>query len=85
MEAVSKLLEAAQGALSKTAISKEIKGKTEWVFIACQVLIDEKFVSVENGARNSLNLRLLKPYREADDGKAGLNSFEFEDENHETA
>ena len=85
MEAVSKLLEAAQGALSKTAISKEIKGKTEWVFIACQVLIDEKFVSVENGARNSMNLRLLKPYREADDGKAGLNSFEFEDENHETA
>jgi len=85
MEAVSKLLEAAQGALSKTAISKEIKGKTEWVFIACQVLIDEKFVSVENGSRNSLNLRLLKPYREADDGKAGLNSFEFEDENHETA
>ena len=85
MEAVSRLLEAAQGALSKTAISKEIKGKTEWVFIACQVLIDEKFVSVENGARNSLNLRLLKPYREADDGNAGLNSFEFQDENHETA
>ena len=85
MEAVSKLLEAANGALSKTAISKEIKGKTEWVFIACQVLIDEKFVSVENGSRNSLNLRLLKPYRETDDGKAGLNSFEFEDENHETA
>ena len=85
MEAVSKLLEAANGALSKTAISKEIKGKTEWVFTACQVLIDEKFVSVENGSRNSLNLRLLKPYREADDGKAGLNSFEFEDENHETA
>jgi hypothetical protein len=85
MEAVSKLLEAAQGALSKTAISKEIKGKTEWVFTACQVLIDEKFVSVENGARNSLNLRLLKPYRESDDSNAGLNSFEFEDENHETA
>jgi hypothetical protein len=82
MEAVSRLLEAAQGALSKTAISKEIKGKTEWVFIACQVLIDEKFVAVENGARNSLNLRLLKSYREADDNKAGLDSFDYEEANH---
>ena len=85
MEAVSKVLEAAQGALSKNAIEKDVKGKAEWVRVACQVLIDEKYVGVENGARNSLNLRLLKPYREADDGKAGLNSFEFEDENHETA
>ena len=82
MEAVSRLLEAAQGALSKTAISKEIKGKTEWVFIACQVLIDEKFVAVENGTRNSLNLRLLKSYREADDNKAGLDSFDYEEANH---
>ena len=84
MEAVSKVLEAATSPLSKNSVIKEIKGKTEWVLVACQVLIDEKFVGVENGARNSLNLRLLKPYREADDGNAGLNSFEFE-ENHETA
>ena len=70
--------------LSKNAVIKEIKGKTEWVLVACQILIDEKFVAVENGSRNALNLKLIKPYREAEDGNAGLNSFEFE-ENHETA
>ena len=85
MEAVSKVLEGANGALSKSAIAKDVKGKTEWVFTACQILIDEKFVAVENGSRNSLNLRLIKPYREAEDGNAGLNSFQFEDEDHETA
>ena len=84
MEAVSKLLEAAQGALSKNAIEKDVKGKAEWVRVACQVLIDEKYVGVENGARNSLNLRLLKLYREADDGNAGIDAFHFE-EDHETA
>ena len=84
MEAVSKVLEAAQGALSKNAIEKDVKGKAEWVRVACQVLIDEKYVGVENGARNSLNLRLLKLYREADDGNAGIDAFYFE-EDHETA
>ena len=84
MEAVSKVLEAAQGALSKNAIEKDVKGKAEWVRVACQVLIDEKYVGVENGARNSLNLRLLKLYREADDGNAGIDAFHFE-EDHETA
>ena len=84
MEAVSKVLEAAQGALSKNAIEKDVKGKAEWVRVACQVLIDEKYVGVENGARNSLNLRLLKLYRESDDGNAGIDAFHFE-EDHETA
>jgi hypothetical protein len=84
MEAVSKVLEGATSPLSKNSVIKEIKGKTEWVLVACQILIDEKFVAVENGARNSLNLKLIRPYREAEDGNAGLNSFEFE-ENHETA
>jgi hypothetical protein len=85
MEAVSKLLEAANGALSKTSIVGDVKGRKEWVLTACQMLIDEKFVAVENGARNSLNLRLIRAYREADDHSAGLNSFQFEDEDHETA
>ena len=85
MEAVSKLLEAADGALSKTSIVGDVKGRKEWVLTACQMLIDEKYVTVENGARNSLNLRLIRAYREAEDGNAGLNSFQFEDEDHETA
>jgi len=79
MEAVSKLLEAAQGALSKNAIEKDVKGKAEWVRVACQVLIDEKYVGIENGARNALNLKLLRPYREADDSSAGIGSFDWEE------
>ena len=79
MEAVSKVLEAAQGALSKNAIEKDVKGKAEWVRVACQVLIDEKYIGIENGARNSLNLKLLRPYREADDSSAGIGSFYWEE------
>jgi hypothetical protein len=47
-------------------------------------LIDEKFVAIENGSRNSLNLKLLKVYREAEDGQSGLKTFEME-ENHDIA
>lgn len=78
MEQVSKVLEAATMPLSKSAVIKEVKGKTEWVLVAIQLLIDEKFIVIENGARNSLNLRLLKAYKEADDHSAGLNSFQLD-------
>ena len=84
MESISKLLEASNSPLSKNAIEKEIKGKAEWVRVACQFLIDEKFVAIENGSRNSLNLKLLKVYREAEDGQSGLKTFEME-ENHDIA
>jgi hypothetical protein len=79
MEAVSKMLEAAMMPLSKNAVTKEIAGRREWVLVAIQVLIDEKFIGIENGARNSLNLKSLRPYRETDDGKAGMDSFEYEE------
>jgi hypothetical protein len=82
MEAVSKVLEGANAPLSKNAVEKEIKGKAEWVRVACQVLIDEKYIAIENGQRNSLNLKLLRSYREADDGLAGLDSFDWSEANH---
>ena len=85
MESVSKLLEAASAPLSKTSVVKEIKGKTEWVLVACQVLVDEKFVAVENGSRNSLNLRSLKPFREESDPDAGVPAWNFGGEINETA
>ena len=85
MESVSKLLEAASAPLSKTSVVKEIKGKTEWVLVACQVLVDEKFVAVENGSRNSLNLRSLKPFREESDPNAGVPAWNFGGEINETA
>ena len=78
MEEVSKTLEAASMPLSKNAVEKAIKGKAEWVRVAIQCLIDEKFVGIENGARNSLNLKTLRPYREADDSNAGIGSFDYQ-------
>ena len=78
MESVSKILEAAMMPLSKSAVIKEVKGKTEWVMIAIQNLIDEKFVGIENGSRNALNLKSLRPYRQEDDGAAGIGSFDWQ-------
>jgi hypothetical protein len=77
MEEVSKTLEAALMPLSKSAVIKEVKGKTEWVLVAIQVLIDEKFVGIENGSRNSLNLKSLRQYREVDDSSSGIASFDY--------
>jgi AAA domain/Bifunctional DNA primase/polymerase, N-terminal len=77
MESISKLLEASVMPLSKSAVIKEIKGKTEWVMVAIQSLIDEKFVGIENGSRNSLNLKSLRPYRESDDGLSGISTFDW--------
>jgi len=73
------MLEAAATPLSKTAVTKEIAGRKEWVLIAIQSLIDEKFVAIENGSRNSLNLKSLRPYRETDDASAGIGSFEWQE------
>ena len=79
MEEVSKTLEAAMMPLSKNAVEKAIKGKAEWVRVAIQNLIDEKFVGIENGSRNALNLKSLRPYRESDDGSAGIGSFDWKE------
>ena len=82
MESISKLLESASMPLSKSAVIKETFGKTEWVMIAIKTLIDEKFVMVENGSRNSLNLKFVKEYRESEDKLAGISSIELQDVNH---
>ena len=79
MESISKLLEASTMPLSKSAVIKEIKGKTEWVMVAIQSLIDDKFVGIENGSRNSLNLKSLRPYRESDDGLSGISTFDWQE------
>lgn len=67
MEKISKLLEASTASLTKATVEKSIEGKAEAVRQGCQVLMDEGYIKVENGARNSLNLSSLRPYREADD------------------
>ena len=64
MEKVSRLLEASPSPLSKNAVEKAIEGKAEWVRLACQILIEEKYIGIENGARNALNLKLLREFRE---------------------
>jgi hypothetical protein len=77
MEKVSRLLEGSTTPLSKNAVEKGVEGRREWVFIAIQILIDEKFIAIENGARNALNLRLLKPFREADNGVGSIEAFDW--------
>lgn len=67
MEKVSRLLEHASAPLSKAAVEKDIEGKRDAIRSACQVLIEEGFIAVENGARNSILMRSLKPYRESED------------------
>jgi Bifunctional DNA primase/polymerase, N-terminal/AAA domain len=79
MEAVSRLLEGASMPLSKSAVIKETTGKTEWVMIAIKYLIEENFIEIENGSRNSLNLKLLKPYRESKELGYEVNSFELDE------
>jgi hypothetical protein len=79
MEEVSKILEAALTPLSKNAVEKAIKGKAEWVRIAIQTLIDEKFVGIEHGSRNALNLKSLRQYRQADDSASGIGSFDWQE------
>jgi hypothetical protein len=79
MEQVSKTLEAASMPLSKNAVIKEVQGRREWVLIAIQNLIDEKFIAIENGSRNSLNLRCIRIYREADDSAGSIGSFDWQE------
>jgi len=85
MEKVSKLLEAAKAPLSKNVIENEVAGKREFVRLACQVLIDEKFVGIEHGSRNSLNLKLLTPYRESTDTETDVREFIYESQDSDIA
>lgn len=77
MEKVSKLLEASSGPLSKSAVEKGVEGKADAIRVACQTLIDDGFVKVENGQRNSLMLNSIKPYRETDDPSS--NEYKWKD------
>jgi hypothetical protein len=79
MEQVSRTLEGSQMPLSKNAVEKEIKGKAEWVRIAIQTLIDEKYVVIENGSRNALNLKSVRQYRESDEVVSPLHWQEAND------
>lgn len=76
MEQISKLLESAGSALSKSVVESEVKGKRDYIRQAAQALVNEKFVKMFNGSRNSLMMESLRPYREADDSMAGLRSFQ---------
>ena len=79
MEKVSKTLEAASSPLSKNAVEKAVAGKAEYVRLAIQTLIDEKFIGIENGSRNSLNLKLLKPYRPTADEASAISTFDVQE------
>ena len=71
MEKISLLLEGATTPLSKTSVQKSIAGKAEIKLLAMDILLQEHFIGVENGARNSLNLISLKAYRQENDPSSG--------------
>jgi len=85
MEKISRLLESSTMPLSKSAVEKAIGGKADSVRLACQILINEGFVTIENGSRNSLNLKLSTGYREESDQKVGIQTFVYEDPESEIA
>ena len=67
MEKISMLLEAASGPLSQTSVSNGVTGKDTYVRDACQVLLSEGYIEVQNGPRNSLLMTSSRAYREIDD------------------
>ena len=52
-------------------MQKSIAGKAEIKLLAMDILLQEHFIGVENGARNSLNLISLKAYRQENDPSSG--------------
>lgn len=66
MEKVSRYIEANPGA-SKTTIETAVKGKTEYVRVALELLVLEQYVETEKGPRNVQMHRQIKPYREDED------------------
>jgi ABC-type dipeptide/oligopeptide/nickel transport system ATPase component len=72
MEKISRLLEASTEAMSKNAIEKAVGGKAETVRQAAQMLINEGYLFISNGARNSVLCKLERKYREVDDPKSDI-------------
>ena len=70
MEKVSQLLEASSSSLSKAAVEKAVGGKAEAVRMACQLLMEEGYIKVENGSRNSINMTSVRSYREVNDNQS---------------
>ncbi len=69
MEKVSRYLEGVAEA-AKTAVEAAVGGKTDYVRLALDLLVDEGYVSRASGAHGALLHASLKPYRAADDDLA---------------
>lgn len=64
MEKVSRLLSTTQGDLTQTQIEQSIQGRSTIIRAALNVLADEGYVSRHAGARNSIQYRYERTYRE---------------------
>jgi hypothetical protein len=70
MEQASRVIEAEPGC-SGNFIEKHVKGKTEYVFDAVQLLLEENFIRREDGPNRSHLHYSITPYREAEDTENG--------------
>lgn len=70
MERVSVLLEQVGTPLTGNTIVSEVTGKTKHVRLAIRQLIDEGFIAAEEGPKQSVLHRSVRPFREADDRMA---------------
>ena len=76
MEQVSRLVEASSAPLSKNVVENEIKGKRDYIRQAIQTLINEGYLKVSNGSRNSIVFESIRPYREFGEEKPNIPSFQ---------
>ncbi len=70
MELVSKYLEEQTTAVSKNAVKSAIPRNERHLAAAIATLIEEGFVTVEEGPRRAELLTSVRPYRQAEDSAA---------------
>jgi hypothetical protein len=67
MERVSRHLELVGEPQSRNQIAKDVKGSTEWIRAAIDVLCAEEFAVEFSGERGARMVKHIRPYREADE------------------
>jgi hypothetical protein len=67
MERVSSFLGAAGEAVSRSEVKRNVKGKDKFIDQAIDALVREGFAEEELGPRQARLVKLVRPYREADE------------------
>jgi hypothetical protein len=67
MERVSRALEISGGDMTRSELRRTVKGKGDYVLLAIDTLIREEYAEETEGPRGARPVRLLRPFREADE------------------